>query len=157
MLKENDLAPAFSLLDSNESRVSLKDFFGKWVVLYFYPKDFTFGCTIEAIDFTKRSPEFSKLRAMILGISKDSCESHMKFVKGKKLSITLLSDPDSAVQKLYGVWQPKKLLGREFLGTVRTTFLVDPEGMIVKIWNKVNPIGHADAVLEEVRKRSEPK
>jgi thioredoxin-dependent peroxiredoxin len=152
-LAENDLAPDFSLQDSYGKKVSLHDFLGRWIVVYFYPQDETSGCTMEAIDFTKLAPEFEKAGAMILGISKDSCESHIKFVNHRKLGITLLSDPDASVNKLYDVWGMLKILGREFAGTKRTTFLVDPKGRIARIWRNVNPIGHASAVLEDVRGR----
>ncbi len=152
-LKENDVAPDFSLLDTYSKKVFLHDFLGGWVVVYFYPKDLTSGCTIEAMDFTKLAPDFEKAGAKILGISKDTCESHMKFVKEKKLGITLLADPDGAVNKLYGVWSERKFMGKVFMGTERTTFLVDANGNIVKIWHDVNPLGHASAVLEDVKGR----
>ena len=132
-LKTNDPAPDFSLKDSDEKTVSLSQFSGKWVAVYFYPKDNTPGCTIEALAFTNLALDFAKAGAMILGISRDSCESHMKFVKYRKIGITLLSDPEASIQKLYGVWHPKKVLGQDISGTVRTTFLVDPKGKITKI------------------------
>ena len=147
-------APDFSLPDQSQVKVSLKDFRGKWIVLYFYPRDNTPGCTIEAKDFTKLKPQFEKLNAVILGISRDSCQSHQKFVSGKRLTITLLSDTDSSIQKRYGCWRPKKFMGKEFLGTIRSTFLIDPQGMIARIWDPVKALGHAREVLEELRKLS---
>lgn len=152
-LKENDIAPDFSLLDSYGKKVSLRDFLGRRVVLYFYPQDETSGCTLEAIDFTKLAPEFEKAGAMILGISKDSCDSHASFIKHRKLAITLLSDSDTSVNKLYGVWGMLKFAGKEFEGTQRSTFLLDPKGRITRIWRNVNPIGHASVVLKDLEAR----
>ncbi len=150
MLKEGQKAPDFTLQDTNESEIKLSDFKGKWVVLYFYPKDMTPGCTIEAMEFSLHKNEFEKLNAIVLGVSKDSCASHQKFTDKKELTINLLSDPDSRIQKLYDVWKPKKFMGREFLGTVRTTFLISPDQTIKKIWNEVKAKGHAEAVLKEL-------
>src|SRR4030067_231499 len=149
-LKVGQLAPDFCLPNQNEESVCLKDSRGKWVVLYFYPRDNTPGCTIEAMDFTKLKSKFENLNAVILGVSKDNCNSHQKFIAGKKLTITLLSDPEAEVQKKYGVWRPKKFMGREFLGTVGSTFLINPEGKIAKIWDAVKAKGHAQDVLQEI-------
>lgn len=150
MIKEGQKAPDFTLQDSVENNIKLSDLKGKWVVLYFYPKDMTPGCTIEAMEFSFHKKEFEKLNAIVLGVSKDSCASHQKFTEKKELTINLLSDPDSRIQKLYGVWKPKKFMGREFLGTVRTTFLISPDQTIKKIWNEVKAKGHAEAVLKEL-------
>ena len=147
-LKLNQEAPEFVLQDTSENKVGLRDFAGKWVILYFYPRDNTPGCTIEALDFTALRSDFEKLNAVVLGISKDSCASHQKFTEKKALTINLLSDPESEVQKKYGVWRPKKFLGKEFLGTVRSTFLISPKGVIVKIWDSVKAKEHAQEVLE---------
>ena len=152
MLKEGKKAPIFSLLNQNENNVCSKDFLGKWIVLYFYPKDNTPGCTIEALDFTKLKSEFDKLNCAVIGISKDSCESHKKFVDGKNLSIILLSDSDKEVNKKYDVWKPKTFMGKEFLGTVRSTFLIDPKGKITKIWYDVSANGHAKDVLDYMKR-----
>lgn len=148
----NQSAPDFELMDSAGNLVRLSNYLGKKIVIYFYPKDETPGCTIEAIDFSKLNEEFAKQNAIVFGISKDSCESHALFSKKQNLSVILLSDPESEVQKKYGVWKPIKFMGREFLGTKRTTFLINENGKIIKIWDSVNPVGHAKAVLEEVKK-----
>lgn len=149
--KKGTTAPSFTLKDANEKKISLKDFSGKWVVLYFYPKDNTLGCTLEAMDFSTMLDDFRNLNAVVIGISKDSCDSHKKFIEKKDLTIRLLSDPDNKVQEDYGVWRPKKFMGREFLGTVRTTFLIDPNGKIAKTWNNVRAKGHAEEVLGELK------
>jgi peroxiredoxin Q/BCP len=151
-MKEGEDAPEFSLPDAEGKSVSLGSFRGKKVVLYFYPKDDTPGCTTEAIDFTKLKDEFLKANSVVLGISKDSCESHVKFMKKHGLTVILLSDENAEVQKRYGVWRPKNFLGKEFMGTARVTFLIDGQGKIVKVWDPVNPLGHAAAVLEEIKK-----
>ncbi len=147
-LKEGNSAPDFVLKDASGKEVSLKDFKGKWIVLYFYPKDNTPGCTIEALDFTALKKNFEKKNAVILGISKDNCKAHQKFIDGKKLTIMLLSDEDTKVNQKYGVWMLKKFMGREYMGTHRSTFLIDPKGKIAKIWYGVSPDGHAKEVLE---------
>ena len=121
-------AKQFSLLDANKNTHRLQDYQGKWLVLYFYPKDNTPGCTIEALEFTALQEEFKKINAHILGISNDSCESHQKFINKKRLSITLLSDKEHKVAEKYGVWKPKKFLGKEFLGIKRSTFLINTKG-----------------------------
>jgi len=156
-LKIGQPAPDFCLHNQNEEQITLKDFKGKWVILYFYPKDNTPGCTIEALDFTKYNSKFATLNSVILGISKDNCQSHRKFIAGKKLTLTLLSDPEAELQKKYGVWRPKKFMGKEFLGTVRSTFLIDDQGKIARIWDKVSARGHAREVLAELEKLSQGK
>jgi len=150
-LKENDIAPDFCLKNQDEEEVCLKDFKGNNVVLYFYPKDNTPGCSLEAMTFTKYKDDFEKNNATIIGISKDSCESHRKFIKNKNLNITLISDTDKKIQEIYGVWRLKKFMGKEFMGTVRSTFLIDSKGIIRKIWDKVKVKGHVEEVLEEVK------
>ena len=151
MFKQGETAPDFTLQDQDGKNVSLKDFKGKHVVLYFYPKDDTPGCTIEAIDFSKFKEQFKKANAVILGVSKDNCKSHQKFIDKQKLTITLLSDPETAVQKLYGVWGKKKFMGREYMGTLRTTLLIDPKGKIVKVWENVRVKDHAEDVLNALQ------
>jgi peroxiredoxin Q/BCP len=145
---ENKKAPDFELLNAKEDKVKLSDYEGKWVVLYFYPKNGTPGCTLEAMDFSKYKVNFEKLGAVILGISGDTCESHQKFIDKRGLTINLLSDPDAKVQKLYGVYKEKKMFGKIGFGTERTTFLINPEGEVEKKWEKVKAIGHAKEVLE---------
>ncbi len=152
MLKEGQIAPAFTLPDQDEKQVSLKDFSGKVLVLYFYPKDNTPGCNMEAVGFTRLKPEFDKAGVAVVGVSRDTPRSHRNFIKGKALSLKLLSDRDAAVHKLYDVWRPKKFMGREFLGTIRSTFLIAKDGKISKVWDSVDPDGHAEEVLEEAKK-----
>ena len=151
-LKEGDSAPAFCLPDQDSENVCLKNFKGRRVVLYFYPRDNTAGCKQEAVDFTAAKDEFEKNGAVILGVSKDTVTSHQKFIEKAALSITLLADPDLTVIKAYDVWQLKKFMGKENMGTVRSTFLIGPEGKIEKVWNNVRVKGHVEAVLEEVKK-----
>lgn len=147
-------APEFCLSDKDEKQVCLKDFRGKWTVVYFYPHDNTPGCTAEACAFSERLADFEGLDAAVIGISTDSPESHRRFAARHKLTFPLLSDPDHKVIEQWGVWQPKKFIGKEFLGTVRATFLVDPEGRVAHAWPKVKIWGHADEVkakLAELR------
>ena len=128
LISEGESAPAFCLPDSGHSEICLELFRGKWVVLYFYPRDNTPGCTLEAQTFSAEMDDFRAMNAVVIGISPDSCESHEKFMKKHSLDLILLSDENHEVLKRYGVWQPKKLYGREFLGVVRTTFLINPDG-----------------------------
>lgn len=151
-LEVGDEAPDFCLLNQDEEQTCLKDYEGKNIVLYFYPKDNTPGCSMEAMMFTKYKPEFEKLSTTIVGISKDSCESHRKFIEKKNLNLTLISDEDKKIHQKYGVWRMKKFMGKEFMGTIRTTFLIDKNGKIRKIWDKVKVKNHAEDVLEEVKK-----
>lgn len=145
-------APAFELPNPHEEVIKLNDFRGKWLVLYFYPKDNTPGCTMEALEFTALEDEFSRHNAVILGISPDSCQSHQRFVAKQELTITLLSDPEYQTLEAYGCWQIKNLYGKEFYGVVRTTYLIDPEGKIAEIWPKVKVKGHARAVLDTLKR-----
>ncbi len=151
-LQIGDKAPDFCLPDQNSEKVCLKDFKGKNVVLYFYPRDNTAGCKQEAVDFTSLKNEFEKNGAVILGVSKDSVASHQKFIEKADLTITLLADPELKVIQAFDVWQLKKFMGKENMGTVRTTFLIDSGGNIIQIWNNVRVKGHAEAVLEELKK-----
>jgi len=146
-----DRAPGLSLKDQRDREVSLKHYAGKWVVLYFYPRDNTSGCTLEAVEFTGLEKEFEQLNAVILGVSPDSCQSHRNFIDKKSLTITLLSDPEHRVIETYGAWQLKKNYGREYHGVVRSTFLIDPEGNIAFAWPKVKARGHAAAVKEKLQ------
>ena len=149
MLDVGNKAPDFSLPDQNEKTVSLSGLKGKWVVLYFYPKDNTPGCTTEACDFTARYGEFSRLDAEILGVSPDSTKSHRNFIQKQNLGITLLSDPDHKVLEAYGAWQKKSLYGKEYMGVQRSTFIIDAQGRLAYIWPKVTVKGH----VEEVQKK----
>ncbi len=150
-LKIGDKAPLFCLPNQDEEKICLSDFKGKCVVLYFYPKDNTSGCTKEAIGFTEKKEEFEKLGAVILGVSPDSPKSHRNFIEKKGLTITLLSDQEHKVLEEYGAWQLKKMYGREYMGVVRSTYLINPEGKIAYIWPKVKVAGHVDAVLEKLK------
>ena len=151
-LNEGDTAPDFCLLDQDEKNICLKDYRGKNVILYFYPKDNTPGCSLEAMTFTKFKDEFEKLNTTVLGVSKDSCESHRKFIEKKGLNVTLISDEEKVIHEKYGVWRLKKFMGKEFIGTIRTTFLMDSEGKIRKIWDNVRVKNHVEDVMEEVKK-----
>jgi len=142
------MAPGFSLMNADEHLVELTDFRGKWLVLYFYPKDNTPGCTIEALDFTTLKGEFEQAGAVIAGVSPDASTKHRSFIGKKNLTIELLSDPEHQALEAYGVWQLKKNYGREYYGVVRSTFLIDPEGNIENTWTNVQVKGHAEAVLE---------
>ena len=153
-VKEGDKAPDFCLTDQDDKKVCLKDYKGKWVVLYFYPKDNTSGCTKEATGFTEMKDEFEKLGAVILGISPDSTKSHRNFIEKKDLKITLLSDPEHKVLESYGAWQLKKMYGREYYGVVRSTFLISPDGKIAFVWPKVKVAGHVEKVLEKLKELS---
>lgn len=144
-------APAFSLEASNGKTVKLADFTGKWVVLYFYPKDDTPGCTREACAFRDNYKRLEALGAVVLGVSGDDLKSHDKFVHKYDLPFLLLSDPDHAVATKYGVWKEKNMYGRKVMGIERSTFLIDPEGRIVRAWRKVKVEGHVDEILDELR------
>ncbi len=141
----------FVLPDQNGKKVRLSDFRGKWVVLYFYPKDMTPGCTLEAIGFNKNLKKLEKLNAVVIGISADSIESHQKFCQKQKLNFILLSDTDRKVIKKYKAWGKKKFMGKEFEGVLRITYLINPQGEIVKIYDKVNPLNHAKEVIKDLK------
>jgi len=146
-LKEGDDAPAFTASTSGGGRVSLADFKGRNVILYFYPRDDTPGCTKEACAFRDQFPEFKKKGAIVLGVSTDPAKSHDKFVEKFKLPFTLLADEDKAIVQAYGVWGQKSFMGRKYLGTHRVTFLIGSDGKIKKIWPTVKPEEHAAEVL----------
>ena len=150
-MKVNSKAPSFSLPSTSNNEYSLKDSLGKYIVLYFYPKDDTPGCTIETNDFNKLLTKFKKLNCEILGISKDNLKSHDKFRDKYKIKFDLLADEEIKVLKKYKVWAKKKFMGREFMGIVRTTFLIDKKGKIIKIWNNVKVKDHAKEVLETLQ------
>ena len=150
MIEIGEKAKDFCLPNQDEVDICLRDLKGKWVVLYFYPKDNTPGCTTEACDFTQSLPNFEDMDAVILGVSPDSPKKHRNFIEKKGLKITLLSDEDKKVLEDYGVWQLKKMCGREYMGVVRTTYLIDPEGKVACRWDKVRVKGHVEAVKEKL-------
>ena len=141
-------APEFNLPSSNGKDISLKSCRGKAVILYFYPKDDTPGCTKEAIAFSELSKKFGKQNALVLGLSKDDVSSHMKFIAKHSLKVDLLSDSNGAVCEAYGVWVEKNMYGRKYMGIERSTFLIDQKGHLKEIWRKVKVPGHAEQVLE---------
>jgi thioredoxin-dependent peroxiredoxin len=143
-------APAFALQNQDGRTVKLADFKGKWVVLYFYPRDSTPGCTTEACDFTAGLKGFEKLDAVVLGCSADSLDSHRKFIAKYSLGIDLLSDPDHAVMESYGAWGEKSMYGKKFQGIIRSTVLIDPTAKIAHLWPKVKSSGHAEQVRTQL-------
>ena len=151
MLKENSKAPNIKLLSTSKETYSLKDSLGKYIVIYFYPKDDTPGCTIETIDFNNLLSKFKKLECEIYGISKDNIKSHDKFRNKYKIKFDLLADEEINVLKKYKVWGKKKFMGREFMGTNRSTFLIDKKGKIIKIWQNVKVKDHAKEVLNTLK------
>ena len=151
MLKINSKAPSFVIPSTSKDKYSLKDTLGKYVVLYFYPKDDTPGCTIETNDFNKLLAKFKKLDCGVYGISKDSLKSHDKFRDKYKIKFDLLADEEIKVLKKYKVWGKKKFMGREFMGINRTTYLINKKGKIIKIWENVKVKDHAKEVLETLK------
>ena len=151
MLKINSKAPTFVAPSTTNNKYSLKDSIGKYVVLYFYPKDDTPGCTIETNDFNKLLSKFKKLDCEVYGVSKDNLKSHDKFRDKYKIKFDLLSDEDLKVLKKYKVWGKKKFMGREFMGIIRTTYLIDKKGKVLKVWNNVKVKDHAKEVLDTLK------
>ena len=149
-LKIADKAPQFELLNQDGVKISLKDFIGKKVILYFYPKDNTSGCTTQACEFTQNYEKFMDKNAVIIGISPDSIQSHGQFIEKFKLKHILLSDDEKEVAKNYGVWGVKKNYGKEYEGIIRSTFVIDEKGNIAKIYSNVRVKDHALKVLEEL-------
>ncbi|UXN04549.1 thioredoxin-dependent thiol peroxidase [Bartonella sp. HY406] len=147
-LNIGDKAPEFTLPDDNGDLVSLKELQGKPVVLYFYPKDDTSGCTTEALDFTALINQFRDIGVRVLGISPDSVKKHDKFKEKHQLAVELLADEEKTVLTAYGVWVEKSMYGRKYMGVERTTLLLDANGTIAEIWRKVKVTGHAEAVLK---------
>lgn len=143
-------APAINLPDQNGNKHKLSDYLGQWVLIYFYPKDDTPGCTTEACGIRDAFPRFNKVKAVVLGISTDSVASHKKFADKYKLPFTLLADEDKTAVQKYGVWGEKSMYGRKYFGTNRTSFLVDPNGKIVRIYEKVKPAEHSAQVLADL-------
>ncbi|WP_243291542.1 thioredoxin-dependent thiol peroxidase [Bacillus sp. FJAT-47783] len=151
MLEVGQLAPDFELLADNGEKVKLSDFRGKYVVIYFYPKDMTPGCTTEACDFRDHYESFSDLDAVILGVSPDPQERHKKFKEKHDLPFLLLVDEDHKVAEDYGVWKLKKNFGKEYMGIERSTFIINKEGELVKEWRKVRVKGHVEEALRYIR------
>ncbi|MES0324680.1 MAG: peroxiredoxin [Candidatus Bathyarchaeia archaeon] len=149
-LKIGTPAPDFCLPDPGRGEICLANQRGKWVILYFYPKDNTSGCTMEALEFTAAEKEFKEKNAVILAASPDSLRSHTNFREKHGLTINLLSDNDKETLQEYGAWQLKKMYGREYMGVVRSTFIIDPDGYIAYIWPKVRVKGHVDAVMAKL-------
>ena len=154
-VKIGDSAPDFCLPDPKRGEICLSNQMGKWVILYFYPKDNTSGCTLEALEFTAAENDFKEQNAVILAASPDSLRSHTNFREKHSLTINLLSDTKKETLEAYGAWKLKKMYGREYMGVVRSTFIIDPDGKIAYIWPKVRVKGHVEAVmakLEELKK-----
>jgi thioredoxin-dependent peroxiredoxin len=150
MLKPGDKAPGFSLISDEGKEVSLKDLKGKKVILYFYPKDDTTGCTAEACSFRDNIKIIEKKNAVIIGVSKDNTKSHQKFKKKYDLPFTLLSDENLEMLKAYDVWKEKSMYGRKYMGIERTTYIIDERGKIQEIFNKVKVAGHTEEILEKL-------
>ena len=153
MLAEGTKAPLFTLADQNGNNVNLSDFRGQKVVLYFYPKDNTPGCTKEACSIRDNMPDFSRLNVKILGVSRDSGESHRKFIEKQNLNFTLLSDPEHKVMEEYGAWGEKTLYGKKSMGVIRSTFVINEDGVIEKVYKKINTSTHG----EDLKKYLEEK
>ena len=151
MLQDGDKAPEFALPADGGETIKLSALKGKPAVLYFYPKDDTSGCTMEAKDFSRLAPDFRKAGVEVIGVSPDSVESHQKFRKKYDLAVRLAADADKAVANAYGVWVEKSMYGRKYMGVERSTFLIDKAGRIAKSWRKVKVPGHAEEVLAAAR------
>ena len=149
MLTQGDIVPLDVPIQDEEGRVrSLREYLGRWLVVYFYPKDNTPGCTIEAEGFRDMQAAFEKHGAAIVGVSKDSCASHQKFMAKKQLTFTLVADTEHSLMEAFGTWGERSFMGRSYMGTSRSTFLVDPQGVVARVWEKASPNGHAKEVLE---------
>lgn len=152
MLQQGDKAPLdVELVNEQEETFMLRDMLGSWVVVYFYPRDNTPGCTVEAEGFRDYYKEFKKIGAKVLGVSKDACASHRKFIEKKELTFTLVADVEHILMEAFGTWGEKKFMGKTYLGTSRSTFLIDPQGKVARVWEKVKPEGHAEEVLQAIR------
>ncbi|MEQ1499782.1 MAG: thioredoxin-dependent thiol peroxidase [Parcubacteria group bacterium] len=151
-LKEGKKAPDFQTFDQDGKTQKLSNYFGKWILLYFYPKDDTPGCTKEACSIRDAWPEFKKLKLQVFGISIDGVKSHKKFADKYDLPFTLLTDEEKEIVRKYNVWGEKSMYGRKYMGVFRTSFLIDPSGKIAKIYEKVKPEVHANEILEDIKK-----
>ncbi len=150
-LKVGQKAPGFHLPDQAGKAHDLKDYAGKWVLLYFYPKDDTPGCTVEACTLRDEFPKFKKMKAVVLGVSADPVKKHAKFAQKYDLPFTLLADEEKKLVNAYGVWAKKKFMGREYMGILRNSYLINPEGKIAKIYEGVKPAQHAEEVLQDLK------
>ncbi|NPA61443.1 MAG: peroxiredoxin [Epsilonproteobacteria bacterium] len=150
MLEVGDTVPDFCSINQDEEEICFRDIRGRWIVLYFYPKDNTKGCTLEAIDFTDSLDEFNSLDTTILGVSPDSPKRHRNFIEKQGLKITLLADEDKNLANLFGVWRLKRSYGREYMGIVRSTFIISPDGKIAHRWSSVRVKGHVEKVKERL-------
>lgn len=150
MLTVNTLAPEFEAVDQAGQKRKLSDCLGKWVVLYFYPKDDTPGCTKEACNFRDNHEAWNKTGVIVIGVSKDSGESHKKFADKYNLNFPILADPEKKIIEAYGAWGKKKFLGKEYMGVSRISYLIDPKGIIKKVYPKVNPLTHAGEIIEDL-------
>ncbi len=157
MISEGTKAPDFALPDQKGRIHRLSDYAGRWVVLYFYPKDNTPGCSQEARDFNALLDRFEAMDAAVLGVSKDSVESHRRFAEKLGLRFLILADPETEVISTYGAWGKKKLYGKEYEGTIRSTVLIDLEGRVARVWPKARVKGHAEAVLAELERLREER
>jgi thioredoxin-dependent peroxiredoxin len=152
MLEVGSEAPDFCLSNQDDVEICLRDLRGKWIVLYFYPKDSTPGCTTEACEFSEAMDDYDDLGAIILGVSADSTKSHRNFIEKKSLDITLMSDPTTQMMQSYGVWALKKNYGKEYMGVVRSTYIIDPKGIVRAVWTNVKVKEHVLRVKEELAK-----
>lgn len=152
MLKIDDKAPEFCLPNQDDVEICMRDIKGKWIVLYFYPRDSTPGCTTEACEFTEAAPDFNSLDAIILGVSADTTKKHRSFIEKQNLGITLLSDESTDMMQEYGVWKMKKNYGKEYMGIVRTTLIINPEGIVKAVFENVRVKEHVAKVKVELER-----
>lgn len=151
MLEFGNKAPEFTLKDQDGKNHSLADYAGKWVLIYFYPKDMTPGCTLQACSLRDAKEDFSSLDAVVLGVSKDSVDSHKKFEAKQTLNFTLLSDESTEMIQAYGAWKEKSMFGKKYMGIQRMSYLIDPEGKVAKVYAKAKTSGHAEEVLKDLK------
>ena len=155
MIQIGQEAPAFCALNQDDIEISLRDIKGHWLVLYFYPKDLTSGCTTQACDFTREKEEFDNMDAVVFGVSPDDTSKHRKFIEKKNLDLTLLSDTDKKMCEDYGVWRLKKFMGKEYMGVVRSTFIINPDNIIVAFWENVKVKNHIEEVKTKLKQLQE--
>ena len=151
MLSVNDSLPSFSLPSTNEGKISSDDLLGKNVVIYFYPKDSTPGCTIEANDFSNKIDQFKDVNTIVLGVSKDSIKSHLNFITKQCIAFDLISDTEAELCEKFGVWKEKSMFGKKYMGIERTTFFINTNGIIKKVWNKVKIHSHVEQVFRDIQ------